>query len=145
MAMWEKACQDVIKGLEPLSDVEMDSNTTFTWMGDQPLSAHVPGLIYVHPMFHKQYIFTRNGMLERSLACADKVYQTMCELEPSEAGRGRNLYNKACAYALAGRKSEAIQMVKEALKLVPTLVEWSQKDEDLECLRHDPEFEAIYL
>ena len=66
-------------------------------------------------------------------------------LDTSKVGQGRNLYNKACSYALAERKSEAIQMVREALKLAPNLVEWSKQDTDLENLRDDPEFEEIYL
>jgi len=144
LEMWEKACRDVIKGLEPLSDEELRSNKTFVWLGEQPPVEYVSGLIYVHAMFHKQYIFTRNGMTDAAIACADKVYQMVESLDTSEVGRGRNLYNKACSYALVGRKPEAIRMVKEALRLAPNLVEWSKQDTDLGSLRDDPDFKAIY-
>ncbi|MGB8253414.1 MAG: DinB family protein [Anaerolineaceae bacterium] len=144
LGMWEKACRDVIKGLEPLSDEDLGSNKTFTWLGEQPPVEYVPGLIYVHAMFHKQYIFTRNGMIDATIACADKVYQVIDMFETTDVGRGRNLYNKACSYALVGQKPEAIQMVKEALKLSPNLLEWSKQDTDLDCLRDDPVFKAIY-
>lgn len=144
LGMWEKACRDVIRGLEPFSDEELGSNRTFTWLGEQAPAEYIPGLIYVHAMFHKQYIYTRNGMIDATLACADKVYQTLESLDSTPAGQGKNLYNKACAYALAGRKSEAIRMVKEALKLAPNLMEWSRQDTDLDCLRETPDFKAIY-
>jgi tetratricopeptide (TPR) repeat protein len=144
LAMWEKACRDVIRGLEPLSDEELGSNKTFTWLGEQTPLQYISGLIYVHAMFHKQYIFTRNGLTAATIACADKVFQRVEPLDASEVGRGRNLYNKACAYAMAGRKMEAIEMVVESLKLAPNLVEWSKQDTDLDCLRDIPAFKKVY-
>jgi hypothetical protein len=144
LKMWEDACRAVLAGIEPLSESELMSNQTFQWLGEQAPAEYIPGLVYVHGMIHKQYIYNRLGRQADSLACADRVYQVIEEMDYSDRVHGRNLYNKACSYALAGSKKEAIRMLKEALQLEPNLVEWSRQDSDLESLRGDAEFEAIY-
>ena len=140
----EKACQAVITGLEPLSEEELNCNETFTWLGEQPPAQYIVGLIYVHGMMHIQYALMRAGQIDAVIESADKVYLMSEKMDSSEIGRGRNLYNKACSYALAGRAADAITMVKEAVKLAPNLLEWSKQDTDLDSLREDPEFKSIY-
>ncbi len=140
----EKASQAVIEGLEPLSEGELNSNETFTWLGEQPPAQYIVGLIYVHGMMHIQYTLVREGLIDAAIESADKVYRISEKMDSSEVGRGRNLYNRACSYALAGRTDEAIIMVKEALKLAPNLLEWSKQDTDLDSLRDKPEFKALY-
>ena len=53
-------------------------------------------------------------------------------------------YNLACVYALSGLKDQAIQAVKESFPLNPYLVEWSKKDSDLDSIRQEPAFLALY-
>jgi hypothetical protein len=142
--MLDKACQTVIKGLGLLSEEELNSNKTFTWLGEQSPAQYVVGLIYVHGMMHIQYALMREGLTDAVIESADKVYHMAEKIDSSEIGRGRNLYNKACSYALAGHSTDAIAMVKEAVKLAPNLVEWSKQDTDLDSLREDPAFKAIY-
>lgn len=142
--MLERACQAVIQALQPFSEAELNDGKTFTWMDGQSVALYVPGLIYVHGMMHIQYAFMREGMTDVAIESADKAYQMVEKLDSSETGRGRNLYNKACSYALAGRSSQAIAMVKEAVKLAPNLLEWSKGDSDLDSLHEDPDFKAIY-
>lgn len=140
----EKACQAVVTGLEPLSEEELNSSKTFAWLGDQPPAQYIIGLIYVHGMMHIQYALMRAGLIDAVIESADKVYGMSEKMDSSEVGRGRNLYNKACSYALAGRAIDAIPMVREAVKLAPNLLEWSKQDTDLDSLRDNPEFKAIY-
>jgi tetratricopeptide (TPR) repeat protein len=144
LQMLEDACRSVIAGLEPLSSEELNDNAAFTWLGGQSVAQYIPGLIFVHGLMHIQYGFMREGMTDAAIASADKAFKLVDNIDSSEVGRGRNLYNKACSYALAGRKSEAITMVKEAVKLAPNLLEWSKQDSDLDSLREDPQFKAIY-
>jgi hypothetical protein len=144
LEMLENACHAVIRGLESLSDEEINSLKTFTWMKGESVARYVPGLIYVHGMMHIQYALMRAGMQDAVIESADKAYQMVEKQDSSEEGRGRNLYNKACSYALAGHKVEAISMVKAAVKLAPNLLEWSKQDSDLDCLRDETSFKAIY-
>lgn len=140
----EDACRAVIAGLQPLSEEELNNSGTFTWLGGRSVADYVPGLVFTHGLMHIQYTFVREGMAEAAIKNADKAYKMAEALDSSEAGQGRNLYNKACSYALAGHKAEAIPMVILAVKLAPDLLEWSKQDSDLESLRDDPQFLAIY-
>jgi hypothetical protein len=144
MTMLEDACRAVIAGLEKLTDEELNDGATFTWMGGQSVAQYIPGLVFTHGLMHIQYALLREGMTKAAIENADMAYRMIEPLDTSEAGRGRNLYNKACSYALAGHRAEAIPMVREAVKLAPSLLEWSKQDSDLDGLRDDPQFVAIY-
>jgi hypothetical protein len=144
LKMLEDACRAVIAGLQLLSEEELNDSKFFTWLGDRSVADYIPGLVFTHGLMHIQYTFVREGMAEAAIRNADKAYKMAEALDSSEAGQGRNLYNKACSYALAGHKAEAITMVMKAVKLAPDLLEWSKQDSDLESLRDDPQFMAIY-
>ena len=53
-------------------------------------------------------------------------------------------YNLACVYALSGLKDKALPALKEAFALNPGLLEWSKQDSDLNSLRQEPEFLALF-
>ena len=48
---------------------------------------------------------------------------------PEQYGQAR--YNLACFYALSGQTELALSELREALRLRPSLIEWSQQDPDL--------------
>ena len=54
------------------------------------------------------------------------------------------IYNLGCFYARNGEADRAIAAVGEALPLIPSLVEWSKQDTDLDSLRDLPAFQALY-
>jgi hypothetical protein len=61
-----------------------------------------------------------------------------------EPMRAHAIYNLACLYAVTGRPHRALKLLPEALRLDPWLVEFSKHDADLETLRNDPAFQALY-
>lgn len=67
------------------------------------------------------------------------------EMFPTMHGDGLNLYNLACAYAVTGRADRALALLSEALRLDSDLVETSKHDPDLDTLRDDPAFQAIFI
>jgi tetratricopeptide (TPR) repeat protein len=144
LQMLENACRALIGALQPLSDEELNDDDTFTWMGEQSVAKYIPGLVFVHGMMHIQYAYMREGMSDAAVESADKTYKVIEQLDSSDVARGRNLYNKACSYTLAGRSADAIPMVVEAVKMAPNLLEWSKQDSDLDSLRDDPQFKTIY-
>src|SRR5262249_18350454 len=54
-----------------------------------------------------------------------------------------NLYNSACAYALLGRKDEALAWLEKALNARFAEQETLEKDTDLDSLRADPRFASL--
>lgn len=56
---------------------------------------------------------------------------------------GIALYNATCFYATHGWEEKALTTLPEALRLRPSLLEWSRHDSDLDSLRGDPRFQAV--
>jgi hypothetical protein len=54
------------------------------------------------------------------------------------------IYDLGCFYARTGRSEQAIGAIRKALPRVPSLVEWSKLDPDLDALPEIPEFQAHY-
>ena len=53
------------------------------------------------------------------------------------------LYNVACLYSSAGRKTEALDYLKRALDAGFAQREWIENDSDLDPLRQEPRFKAL--
>jgi hypothetical protein len=53
-------------------------------------------------------------------------------------------YNLACHYALLGAKAEAIRELRESLALNPGPIDWSRQDPDLDAVRGEPGYQALY-
>jgi len=58
--------------------------------------------------------------------------------------RGTAIYNLACFYAKTNQPEKALEILPQALKLAPSLTEWSKKDSDLDSLRGLPAYKALY-
>jgi mannose-6-phosphate isomerase-like protein (cupin superfamily) len=53
------------------------------------------------------------------------------------------VYNLACCEALAGQREEALDHLRRALELDPTIARHARADADLEAIRDDPRFAAV--
>ncbi len=71
---------------------------------------------------------------------AAKAVRNAITLRPNDQN---TLYNAACVFGIAGRKQEALDMLKAAMKVGYSRFEWAAKDPDLVCLRGEPEFEQL--
>jgi hypothetical protein len=54
------------------------------------------------------------------------------------------IYNLACFFALIGEKEKALNNLKTAFIARPDLIEWSKNDNDLDALREDSDFKALF-
>jgi serine/threonine-protein kinase len=80
----------------------------------------------------------RSGDLEQGLAQAERA----SAIAPED---GRNRYNVACAYALAGEKDRAMAEIKAAVGLVKDYIsDWPNRDPDMASLHDDPEFVRMF-
>jgi hypothetical protein len=50
------------------------------------------------------------------------------------------VYNLACALARAGRRDEALERIRQAVKMEGRFLEMAQTDDDLASIRDDPSF-----
>ena len=66
--------------------------------------------------------------------------QTAVALRPND---GNILYNAACTYGILGKKADALDTLKKAIKAGYGNLNWVAKDSDLDCLHDDPEFQKL--
>jgi len=100
---------------------------------------------YEHPAEHWGDIYQSRNEFDRALEIRQVVVATVSELFAHDPTTyGYVIYNLGCFYARNGRSELAIGAIREALPRVPSLVEWSKQDPDLDALREIPEFQALY-
>ncbi len=73
-----------------------------------------------------------------------EIARSMENLDDSPVWHGEVKYNLACMHSLLGAKAEAIRELREALALNPELTDLSKEDRDLDAIRGEPEYQAIY-
>ena len=74
-------------------------------------------------------------------AIADFLKST--KIDPDYGGNAVSFYNVACAYALQGKKDEALRYLKRSVEKGFDQFEHMENDEDLEILHDDPRFLEI--
>ena len=114
------------------------------WQEGRPLWKLFVGNIVDHPVSHLCMLYNARGEAEKALHLLEQTSQAMADLDPDPKWQGNVLYNLACVYALSGLKDKAIPALEEAFALNPGLLDWSKQDSDLNSLRQEPAFLALY-
>jgi tetratricopeptide (TPR) repeat protein len=81
-------------------------------------------------------LYTRQGRIADGL----KMDRRLVRLQPRNATAH---YNLACSLALSKRKADALRVLRQAVDLGYSDLDWMQQDPDLEALKHHPEFRAL--
>jgi tetratricopeptide (TPR) repeat protein len=127
-----------------LSDNDLKRLDVLPWQEGRPLWRLFVGNIVDHRVGHLCMLYIARGDHEKGLHLQEQTSQALAGVDPDPLWQGNVRYNLACIYALSGLKDKAIAVLKEAFALNPALVEWSIQDSDLNCLRQEPAFLALY-
>ena len=112
---------------------------------ERPVWRIIAGSHIIHPMSHLWDYLQRHGYGEQVIALFGEDFTArLADLVDDEAWQGTVYYNLACIYAREGRKGEAIDTLARVFPLAPHLQDWSKEDSDLDGLRGDPAFKALY-
>jgi hypothetical protein len=137
--------QRVVAQVESLGEQELArSEKFFPWQGEQPMWRHIVGSGCIHPIAHMAEFHRNLGNQEPAGEMLGKIARSMAGLDDSPVWRGAARYQLACHYSLLGAKAEAIRELQESLVLNPGLIDWSKEDPDLDAIRGEPEYQAIY-
>jgi tetratricopeptide (TPR) repeat protein len=132
----------LVARVERLSVTELLAETPWNEVGEPPLWRQLLGNCLWHPLT-TILVYLRDEDLERAIEMSrDLLARVRASSLPAPA-EGGAAYNLACLYAGCGRTGEALELLTDALRLNPRLVEWSRKDADLDPLRAEPAFAAI--
>ena len=141
----EQATADLLAAIDASPDDLLTNPEGVPWRAGQPLWTIVAGNGYLHPVEHLVYFYLDRGDLERATAAQQATVDTARQLFGEDSSAYSNaVYNLGCFYAKTGQSATAIAAVGEALRRDPNLTEWSKQDSDLDSLRAEPAFQALY-
>ena len=138
------AFQRILAQVEALGEQELVSREKFPWQEERPLWRLIVGNGYIHPIAHLAEFHRNQGNREQAAQMIGEMSRSMAGLDDGAAWQGAVKYNLACHYSLLGATAEAIRELQESLALHPGLTDWSRQDPDLDAIRGEPAYQAIY-
>jgi uncharacterized protein (DUF362 family) len=139
------AFQKVAAQLERLGEQELARRERFfSWQRERPLWRLIVGSGCIHPLGHIAEFHRNRGNREWVGKMIGEIARSMENLDDSPTWQGEMKYNLACMHSLLGAKAEAIRELRQALVLNPELTDLSMEDSDLDAIRGEPEYQAIY-
>jgi hypothetical protein len=141
-----RAHAELADAVRSASEADLTDPNHHPWSPDQPepLWWVVTGSGFEHPHEHYADLRLERGDLAAASALRRAAADRLMELFPGSERGATALYNLGCFYAKTSQPALAIAAVRESLVRVPRLTEWSKQDSDLDSLRGDPAFQAIY-
>lgn len=139
-----RANNTLIEVTQALSDEQLTSTDLLEGLHNQPVWKRIVGNGHTHPLMHLAQCFAQAGQADYASQMMEEATQLEATLDDSPEWIGNGRYNLACHYALIGEPAKAILLLEEAFQYLPSVVEWSKQDTDLDCLRELPEFQALY-
>jgi tetratricopeptide (TPR) repeat protein len=131
--------------IQPLSPDDLSQKGRYPWQGGGSLEILVFVNWYDHPAEHWADVYLSRGEIDRALELRRAVATTVRELFAHEPRMYSYMVYKLGGYcARGGRSEEAVEAIREALTINPSLSEQVRKDTDLDPLRALPEFQALY-
>jgi hypothetical protein len=144
VSLVDDACQGFTKHLKALSEDDLNSTEIIRSISNRPLWRTIIGQTIVHVLSHLSMLYGSQGKLEKSVRMQECILEDLQSLDDSPKWQAMNIYNIACAYALAGDSRNAIRLVRESLDLNQELTGWAQEDPDLASLKDKPEFLNLF-
>ena len=137
----ECAYDDLIARMQEMSDDDLTNPDRFAWRHGRSWARSIVDNIYWHPQSHLALFRVERGELARANQMQVAVTEALLALSD---WRNVARYNLACFYALTNQRDKALVELRESLQINPDLIEWSKRDSDLDSLRDDPAFQALY-
>jgi tetratricopeptide (TPR) repeat protein len=142
---WTQEVEErLLQAVQALSEEDLMSGDFFPWQDGRELWRQIIGNSYMHPITHIEQVYIQRGEVERATALQEEAFQLLSPLDQNPGWQGTLIYNLACHYSLCGEKTKAIEGVRQALQLNPELVDWSKQDPDLDLIREESGFQALY-
>ena len=131
--------------IQLLNADDLSQKDRFPWQGGGSLEVLIFVNWYDHPAEHWADVYLSRHEIDRALELRRAVAATVRELFADNPKMYSYMVYKLGGYcARSGRLEEAVEAVREALALNPSLSEQVRKDTDLDPLRALPEFQALY-
>jgi rhodanese-related sulfurtransferase len=140
----ERVFAGLVAQVDGLTGEELTDPYRYDWQDGEPLWAETLGNGFWHPYSQLTRFYRQRGDREYAMHVQESLVEALRRVDMPPDTVGGAIYNLACFYATNGWPGKALEVLPEALRLRPTLVEWSKQDTDLDVLRTEPAFQALY-
>jgi tetratricopeptide (TPR) repeat protein len=140
----DQAHADLLAAMQALPEAVLSDPNRFAWQNGRSLLSSIVGNGYLHPQSHVAQAYVERGDLPRATRLQEMVTETVGRFGYDITPRGVALYNLASFYSTTGQIDQALNLLPEALRLRPDLVEWSKEDPDFVSLHGLPAYQALY-
>jgi len=137
----ERSFQESTAILKSFSADELNDKNKFEYLNDRTLIDNALGTLGWHVSHHISDFYVKNGQIEKAIDLQEKYTKRLRGFPTWEANA---IYNLACFFVLIGEKEKAIINLESAFLAQPDLIEWSKNDNDLDALREDTDFKALF-
>jgi hypothetical protein len=136
--------EKLIVWVQAQNEDDLTDPARFPWLNNRTLWVRIAANSVIHPLLHLAELYAIYGQRDHATAMQESLVPPLLALSDVPAWRSATLYNLACYYALAGLKDKAIAKLGEAFQVDSSLIEWSKEDADLNSIRDDPAYQALY-
>lgn len=140
LADTEKYTRNAIDRAAALSDEVLNTPVN----AGRSFGRSILGESFMHWIDHLMNWYLEHGDSANAERLIQLEMRELMAFDPSPATEGIAKYNLACFYAKSRKLENAMQLLQEALKLRPDLLQWSHDDSDLVNLHGLTDYEALY-
>jgi len=126
-----------------VTDDELVAEDPWSEIGEPPLWRQLfcSGVLYSVTL--RSELLRDGGDVDEAIRLNERLRDRVSATSLPPKAHGDAAYNLACLHAHAGRREEAVALLEQAIAVNPHLVEWSQKDADLDGIREEPGYLAL--
>jgi hypothetical protein len=125
------------------TDDELVAKEPWSEIGEPPLWRQLFSSGVVHQVVVMSEHLRDEGDVDAAIRLNEQLRERVRATALPPKADGDAAYNLACLHAYAGRRSEAVALLEQAIAVNPHLVEWSKKDADLDGIRAEPGYLAL--
>jgi hypothetical protein len=133
----------LVDGLTAISDDDLLDPSRNPWLSGRKLWLQVAVRSFWHPTGHIGEYYLGHAQPERAVALQSQAVDVCAYLGAPDEVRGMACYNLACAHARAGNPEDALEALRDAIKLNSDLVANARRDTDFELLRESGLLDAV--
>lgn len=137
----KKSFQKSTEIIRSFSADELNDKENFEYLNGHTLIFCALGTFGWHITHHISDFYVKNEQIEKAIKFQEKYTMKLRDFPAWEANA---IYNLACFFAQIGNKEKAINNLKTAFIIRPDLIEWAKNDTDLDPLRKDLDFKALF-
>ena len=135
---------DLVERVQMLSEASLICDHPPGGPTSEPIWRRIVGGACIHPLTHISQLRISRGQSHLAVCLIETMVESLAPLGDSPCWRGELLYDLACTCALAGESGRAVDLLAEALRLQPELIDWSRSDPDFAAIRLEPAYQALY-